>query len=120
VPLPWTIDGSSFGFGTGAAHLPQPAWFGPESVQAQDDDPSSTLSLYRRALSLRRKLQGGEELEWLDDLGGTVLHFRRPGGWESITNFGAEPVPLPAGVVLTSSPLDDETALPPDTTAWIS
>jgi alpha-glucosidase len=120
VPLPWTIDGPSFGFGTGSAHLPQPAWFGPESVQAQDDDPSSTLSLYRRALSLRRKLQGGEELEWLEDLGDAVLHFRRSGGWESITNFGDQPVPLPAGVVLTSSPLDDETVLPPDTTAWIS
>jgi alpha-glucosidase len=120
VPLPWTVDGPSFGFGTGTAHLPQPAWFGPESVQAQDDDPSSTLSLYRRALSLRRKLQAAEELEWVDDLGDSVLHFRRPGGWESITNFGAEPVPLPAGVVLTSSPLGDETVLPPDTTAWIS
>jgi alpha-glucosidase len=120
VPLPWTVDGPSFGFGAGTAHLPQPAWFGPESVQAQDDDPSSTLSLYRRALSLRRKLQAAEELEWVDDLGDSVLHFRRPGGWESITNFGAEPVPLPAGVVLTSSPLGDETVLPPDTTAWIS
>ncbi len=120
VPLPWTVDGPSFGFGTGTAHLPQPAWFGPESVQAQDDDPSSTLSLYRRALSLRRKLQAAEELEWVDDLGDSVLHFRRPGGWESITNFGAEPVPLPAGVVLTSSPLGEETVLPPDTTAWIS
>jgi alpha-glucosidase len=84
VPLPWTIDGPSFGFGSAGAHLPQPAWFGPRSVQAEDDDPSSTLNLYRRALALRRKLQGGEALEWVDDLGDTVLHFRRPGGWESI------------------------------------
>jgi len=120
VPLPWTVDGPSFGFGTGPAHLPQPAWFGPQSVQAEDHDPASTLSLYRRALSLRRKLQSAEELEWLDDLGDSVLHIRRPGGWESITNFGTAPVPLPPGVVLTSSPLDDDTVLPPDTTAWIS
>jgi len=120
VPLPWTVDGPSFGFGTGPAHLPQPAWFGPQSVQAEDHDPASTLSLYRRALSLRRKLQSAEELEWLDDLGDTVLHIRRPGGWESITNFGTAPVPLPPGVVLTSSPLDEDTVLPPDTTAWIS
>ncbi len=28
VPLPWTAGGPSFGFGAGAAHLPQPAWFG--------------------------------------------------------------------------------------------
>ena len=120
VPLPWTVDGPSFGFGTGPAHLPQPAWFGPQSVQAEDDDPESTLGLYRRALSLRRKLQSAEELEWLDDLGDSVLHIRRPGGWESITNFGTAPVPLPPGVVLTSSPLDEDTVLPPDTTAWIS
>src|SRR6478752_7389492 len=120
VPLPWTVDGPSFGFGTGPAHLPQPARFGPQSVQSEDDDPESTLGLYRRALSLRRKLQSAEELEWLDDLGDSVLHIRRPGGWESITNFGTAPVPLPPGVVLTSSPLDDDTVLPPDTTAWIS
>src|SRR6476619_795883 len=73
VPLPWTVDGPSFGFGSAGAHLPQPAWFGLLSVQAQEDDPSSMLSLYRRALRLRRKLQGGEKLEWIDDLGDTVL-----------------------------------------------
>lgn len=49
VPLPWTADGPSFGFGTGAAHLPQPAWFGPLSVQAQERDPASILLLYRNA-----------------------------------------------------------------------
>ena len=44
VPLPWTADGPSFGFGPSAAHLPQPAWFGPLSVQAQERDPASTLT----------------------------------------------------------------------------
>ena len=29
VPLPWTAVGPSFGFGPGAAHLPQPAWLAP-------------------------------------------------------------------------------------------
>ena len=120
VPLPWTVDGPSFGFGAGGAHLPQPAWFGPQSVAAQDDDPSSTLSLYRRALALRRKLQATEELEWVETRHDAVLHFRRPGGWESITNFGTEPVALPPGAVLSSGPLTDAGALPPDTTAWIS
>ena len=66
VPLPWTVDGPSFGFGSGGAHLPQPAWFGPQSVAAQESDPSSTLQLYRRALDLRRKLQAAEELEWVE------------------------------------------------------
>jgi alpha-glucosidase len=35
VPLPWTADGPSFGFGPGRAHLPQPDRFGPLSVEAQ-------------------------------------------------------------------------------------
>ena len=48
VPLPWTADGPSFGFSAGVAHLPQPAWFGPLSVQAQEHDSASTLALYRQ------------------------------------------------------------------------
>ena len=120
VPLPWTIDGPSFGFGNGGAHLPQPTWFGPQSVAAQDNDPSSTLSLYRRALDLRRKLQATEELQWVETRNDAVLHFRRPGSWECITNFGTESVALPPGAVLSSGPLTDAGALPPDTTAWIS
>ena len=57
VPLPWTLDGASFGFGTGSSHLPQPAWFGPLSVEAQEADPASTLNFYRLALTWRRRLR---------------------------------------------------------------
>jgi hypothetical protein len=50
---------------------------------------------------------------------GQVLHFGRPGGWRSVTNFGSRPVPVPRGtVVVASGPLQDG-LLPPDTTAWI-
>jgi alpha-glucosidase len=56
---------AQFGFGTGAAHLPQPAWFGPLNVETQDRAPASTLMLYRHALSWRRKLQAGESMEWM-------------------------------------------------------
>jgi len=119
VPLPWTADGPSFGFGTGPAHLPQPAWFGPLSVQAQEHDPASTLALYRQALSWRRKLQAAESLEGIPGTNGQVLHFGRPGGWRSVTNFGSRPVPVPRGtVVVASNPLQDG-LLPADTTAWI-
>jgi alpha-glucosidase len=120
VPLPWTIGGSSFGFGTGKAHLPQPAWFGAYSVEAEDADPASTLHVYRRALEVRRRLQAAEELEWVGNPDEPVLHFVRPGGWHSVTNFGPEPVALPAGtVVVSSGPLDGD-RLPTDTTAWIA
>jgi alpha-glucosidase len=119
VPLPWTGDGPAFGFGTGPAHLPQPDWFGPLSVEAQERDPASTLTLYRQALGWRRRLQGAETLEWMPGTNGQVLHFRRPGGWRSVTNFGSSAVPLPDGtVVLASGPVEDG-LLPADTTAWI-
>jgi alpha-glucosidase len=120
VPLPWTADGPSFGFGNGAAHLPQPAWFGPLSVEVQENHPASTLTLYRRALHWRRKLQAAESLEWMPGTNGQVLHFARPGGWRSVTNFGLAAVPLPRGtVVVVSAPLE-EGMLPADTTAWIT
>ncbi len=119
VPLPWTSSGESFGFGSGGAHLPQPAWFGPLSVEAQDGDSSSTLTLYRHALALRRRLQAGEALEWVTPPGDGVLHFARPGGWHSLTNFGPDLVPVPAGeLLLTSSPLLDG-AVSPDCTVWV-
>jgi len=119
VPLPWATDGPSFGFGAGAAHLPQPAWFGPLSVEAQEHDHASTLTLYRQALGWRRTLQGAESLEWMPGTNGQVLDFRRPGGWRSVTNFGSRPVPLPHGtVIVTSGPLE-EGLLPADTTAWV-
>ena len=120
VPLPWTTDGPSFGFGAGAAHLPQPAWFGPLSVQAQEHDPASTLAMYRQALAWRRRLQAAESLEWMPGASEQVLHFARPGGWQSVTNFGPQAVPLPPGtVVVASAPLDGG-LLPADTTAWIA
>jgi alpha-glucosidase len=119
VPLPWVADGPSFGFGAGPAHLPQPAWFGPLSVAVQEHDPASTLALYRQALSWRHKLHAPERLEWMPGTNGQVLHFGRPGGWRSVTNFGPTPVPLPRGTaVLASAPLP-EGLLPADTTAWI-
>jgi alpha-glucosidase len=119
VPLPWTTGGPSFGFSTGAAHLPPPAWFGPLSVEAQEHDSASTLALYRQALTWRRQLQAAESLEWMPGTNGQVLHFRRPGGWRSVTNFGPGAVPLPDGtVVVASSPLRDG-LLPADTTAWL-
>jgi len=119
VPLPWAAEGSSFGFGDGGAHLPQPEWFSRHAVEAQDGVEGSTLELYRTALKLRRELQTAEELEWIETGNPEVLHFSRPGGWQSVTNFGDTAVDLPAGTVLVSSaPLEDG-KLPGNTTAWL-
>ncbi|WP_282837513.1 glycoside hydrolase family 13 protein [Microbacterium flavum] len=123
VPLPWTRSGPSFGFGAAGAHLPQPTWFGGFSVEAEDTDPDSTLSLYRTALRLRRELESGETLEWVETGRDDVLHFRRPNGWASVTNFGATPVALPPGrTVLSSTPGADDLRgeLPGETTVWLA
>ncbi|QDP96172.1 glycoside hydrolase family 13 protein [Microlunatus elymi] len=117
VPLPWTVDGPSYGFGPGPSHLPQPEWFGRYAVQLQSDQPGSTLELYRRAMELRHRLQGAEELEWLD-AEDQVLAFRRPGGWVSITNFGDIPVPLPDGELLIITERTDRD-LPAYAGAWV-
>ncbi|WP_159802755.1 glycoside hydrolase family 13 protein [Arthrobacter zhaoguopingii] len=118
VPLPWTAEGPSFGFGGQTAHLPQPAWFSDSAVEVQEEGGDSTLNLYRSALALRRELQTSEQLDWVPSAP-EVLHFTRSGGWHSVTNFGTDPVDLPAGrVVVSSAPLVDG-KLPADTTAWV-
>jgi alpha-glucosidase len=119
VPLPWTRSGSSFGFGPGGSHLPQPAWFGEYSVEAEDADPDSTLALYRKALGLRGQLQSEERLEWLETGRDDVLAFRRPNGWTSVTVFGDVPYRLPSGeLLLASAPVADG-ALSGVGTAWL-
>ncbi len=118
VPLPWTPERPSFGFGDGPAHLPQPAWFAEYAASRQEADPASTLSLYRRALALRHRLQAGEQLEWLD-AGPAAVGFRRPNGWTSTTNFSGAPIDGPAEAVLTSDPaLVYDGTIPPNTTIW--
>ncbi|WRS29915.1 alpha-amylase family glycosyl hydrolase [Actinomycetaceae bacterium MB13-C1-2] len=119
VPLPWEPEGDSFGFGEAFAHLPQPGWFRDFAVAALDADPDSTLNLYRRAIHLRRELQGAEELEWLETGRDDVLRYRRPDGWEVVTNFGMESVELGQGEVLISSQPISDGILPAETTAWI-
>ena len=92
---------ASFGFSTDpavATHLPQPSYFLDFAVSAQEADPDSTLSFYRRALQLRREFLGGQvssQLSWLDTGAVQVLAFERPGGWICVTNFDAAPLSLP-------------------------
>ncbi|KIP90991.1 alpha-amylase [Microbacterium sp. MEJ108Y] len=120
VPLPWTASGPSFGFGSGDAHLPQPAWFAESAVDVEAADPSSTLALYREALRLRHELQTEESLEWIETGRADVLRFARPNGWQIVTNFGSEPFDLGADAadVVLGSVVDG--ALPGDSTVWIA
>ncbi|MEU0332443.1 glycoside hydrolase family 13 protein [Streptomyces sp. NPDC006193] len=121
VPLPWTTTGPSYGFGPGAAWLPQPASFAGYAVEAQAGVEGSTLELYRTALRLRRKLLQDETLTWTPKAPAEVLDFTRGDTWRNVTNLGAAPVPLPPGeVLLASAPLPGGSLLPPDTTVWLA
>ncbi|NBE53350.1 glycoside hydrolase family 13 protein [Streptomyces boluensis] len=124
VPIPWTVEGSSYGFGPGGSWLPQPDGWGELSVEAQTGDPGSTLELYRAALAARRARQGlgaGESVEWLDAPEG-VLAFRRPGFVCTVnTTRNAVRLPAPGSVLLASGEVtaaDGEVLLPADTTVW--
>lgn len=118
VPLPWTSDGPSFGFGGGEPWLPQPASFAELSVEAQGGVAGSTLELYRAALAARNvHMRGDESLEWLE-LGDEVLAFRRGSGVVCVVNFGDSPVVLPPGEVIVAT-IDVSGGLPTDATAWI-
>ena len=47
VPLPWTSDGPSLGFGDGGAWLPQPEYFASFAADRQQGNSRSTLELHR-------------------------------------------------------------------------
>lgn len=117
VPIPWEPTGESLGFGTGGSWLPQPPEFARLAAAAQDNEPGSTLELYRAALALRRARLVEEVGFELVDRGPGVLAFRRGDSFTCVTNMGDHPVALPDGeVLLSSGPLVAD--LPPDTTVW--
>jgi alpha-glucosidase len=135
VPLPWAGDHPPYGFSTPQAEaqaptagpavaprtwLPQPRDWADLTVEAQENDPASMLSLYRAALRIRRAEPdlGDGLLQWLDS-DPEVLAFSR-GDLVCVTNLGPEPIALPAhrAVLLTSEELVDG-RLAPDSTAWL-
>ena len=118
VPLPWSVTGSSFGFGSGGSHLPQPAWYGKFAVEAQDSVSGSTLELYRSALKLRKELMAGEKLTWADSEPGTLC-FEREDGWISFTNFIDKEVDSPEGEGLLASTAISRGKVPANSTVWL-
>lgn len=122
VPLPWTSDGPSYGFGTGDAWLPQPERFAPLAADSQERNQASTLHMYRSALQLRRELLVADhDLDFLD-LPGDLLGFGRGSGLRCVANMGDDPVTMPDGrVVLSSDPdhSDHPDSLLPDTAVWL-
>ena len=125
VPLPWSGTCPPFGFSPAGATaepwLRQPGRWADLTVEAEQEDPRSMLSLYRSMLRIRRQdadlVDGG--LRWLasaDD----VLSFARGERFICVTNFSGHPIELPgrSSVLLASA---DLTAgrLPSDSGAWL-
>ena len=121
IPLPWSGDAPPYGFspdGT-STWLDQPRDWAPLTVEAQSPDASSTLSLYRAGLRLRKQepWESGD-FDWIP-AGDDVLAFRRGDRFACFVNFGSEPVSLPASaeVVIASNDLEGG-AVPQDTAVW--
>ncbi len=121
VPIPWTTQGPSFGFGDNGAWLPQPSEFGALSVGAQQADRDSTLELYRRAIGLRRTHAVDDETLTMLDLGPDVLAFERGSGLKVVINMGSQPMTLPAHeeLLISSDPAPDGDTLAPDAAVWL-
>ena len=103
TPIPWRADAPGFGFTTGEPWLP----FGEDAqalaVDRQEDDPSSTLTAYRRLLTTRRALlaEGLPDTVELLDTAPDVLAYRR-GPLLAVLNTAGEAVqvPVPDGCAL--------------------
>ncbi|MEU9790841.1 glycoside hydrolase family 13 protein [Streptomyces sparsogenes] len=123
VPIPWSRDGESYGFGPGGSWLPQPADWPELSVEAQTGDPDSTLELYRGALAARRELPGlgDTPMAWLNAPDG-VLALSRPGFVCTLNTLGEEvELPVPGRALLSSAPLAygaGTVRIPADSCAW--
>jgi len=121
VPMPWEGDVPPFGFGQSErSWLPMPAEWSSFTVSAELDDPESTLSLYRRALRLRRQLPElhSNSFVW-QQAPADCLAYRRGPNLVVALNAGDVAVPLPPGeIVLASSEIDGD-KLPANTAVWL-
>ena len=105
IPIPWVHDAPACGFSpTGASWLPQPGNWAEFSRDLQEDDPASTLNLYRTALGLRRELGLGlGSLSFYANPELPEVLAIRNGEIVNVLNLSGSPVPLPVGEPLLFS-----------------
>ena len=125
VPMPWSGTAPPFGFSADGVTpwLPQPESWAVLTVQAQDGQEDSTLSVYRKALKLRHEIPAlaTDAFAWRPSAPG-VLDFQRGPVFRCVVNISGEPVELDcddaADVVLASTDLDGG-FLPVDAAVWL-
>lgn len=128
VPLPWQANAQGLGFSlvppTAAPWLPQPAHWSDLAVDVQQHQSHSTLTLYQRALQMRRQFfhHAEPQVEWMD-MGPGVLAFRRDSGFQCVLNMGhgAHTLPKDAQIALSSDSTvpHNERIIRPDTAVWL-
>ncbi|MCA1783205.1 MAG: glycoside hydrolase family 13 protein [Intrasporangiaceae bacterium] len=128
IPMPWTREGPSFGFGPSEdTWLPQPAVYGELAVDQQDGVAGSTLELYRTLLRLRRErhLAAGTIEQVRTPEGLLAYIVTSPAGERTgiVLNAGTEAAALPlSGDLLVHSvpDADLEPGLAPDSAVWLA
>ncbi|MGO1774640.1 glycoside hydrolase family 13 protein [Agrococcus casei] len=120
VPIPWEADAPAYGFNnSGRSWLPQPAEWAEFARDRQIGDDGSMLELYREAIRLRSVLGlGSGAIEWVD-FGPSAVAFRN-GQTTVITNFGAEPIEVPAGLTIQLASGHVESTITADQTVWLT
>jgi alpha-glucosidase len=128
VPIPWSGDHPPFGFGTGRqSWLPIPDHWRYLTVERQESDTDSMLTLYKNALQIRREhlALGDGPLHWLASPPGTLQFAREQDGHALVcaANLTDTPVRLPTQgtPLLASAPVHRDGAnlvLPANTTVW--
>ena len=120
VPMPWSGRTPPFGFSDNSdTWLPMPSDWAALTVEAQSDDPDSTLALFRRAIAIRHRRTEVSHSK-VEFLAGPpdVVTFRCSDGLVCVLNAGSTPVPLPEGeLLITSAPVDGE--LPANSAVWL-
>ena len=118
VPLPWRLPAPPSGSATAEPTCPSRTGSQGRGGGAGRTE-GSTLELYRRGPGPAPGAAGRRIAGLGRDREPGVLHFSRPGGWQSVTNFGDTAVALPGGTVLVSSAILEDGKLPANTTAWL-
>jgi len=124
VPIPWEggVNAANGFSATGESWLPQPGAYKTLARDKQEGVAGSTLELYKRLLKERRAFgMGSGEFCWAEDFQDKNTLAYLNNGVLVLTNFGPEPVVVPAGEVLvtTQHDLTIEGELEHDQTVWI-
>ncbi|WCC79345.1 glycoside hydrolase family 13 protein [Cutibacterium equinum] len=105
VPIPWRGSEPPYGWSsTSDTWLPMPHTWADWTVEAEQDDPSSFLTLYRALLAERRSnpALGTGTMTW-DASSEDVLDFSREPGFRCVVNFGDDPVVVEPDKIIVAS-----------------